>query len=257
MLSTHTVAGAKLPTLYDLPHLYDLIVQPGPCESFYRELAREAGGPILELACGTGRLTLPIARDGHAIIGLDSAPAMLDAARQKATAEGLLRIEFIRSDMRTFDLGRRFALVIVSCNSLAHLITIDEIASCFRSIARHLLAPDGVFAFDIANPDVRALARSSSHSVRLDQGPNPSAGIAIEERSTYDAARQVREASWRISDPRAGAREVAPLRLRQIFPQELPLLLSAAGLALRRRYGDFSCGVFHERSLNQVCLARA
>jgi SAM-dependent methyltransferase len=72
--------------LYDEPALYDLVVTPGPCEAFYRELARRTDGPVLELACGTGRLTVPLARDGQEVVGLDASPAMLRAARAKAEA---------------------------------------------------------------------------------------------------------------------------------------------------------------------------
>src|SRR5918912_1113576 len=109
-------------SLYDDPELYDLIVRPGPCEPFYREIARRTGGPILELACGTGRLTLALARDGHEVVGLDASRAMLRAAHAKAEAEDV-EITLVQGDMRSFDLGRRFPLVIVCCNSLAHLTT--------------------------------------------------------------------------------------------------------------------------------------
>src|SRR5690349_8398997 len=65
--------------LYDVPGLYDRVVRTGPCESFYGDLARQTGGPILELACGTGRLTIPLARDGHEVVGLDASRTMLRA----------------------------------------------------------------------------------------------------------------------------------------------------------------------------------
>jgi SAM-dependent methyltransferase len=70
-------------TLYEAPELYDLAFGPGPCEPFYSEEARRAAGPVLELACGTGRLTIPIARDGHEIVGLDASPAMLGTLTQQ------------------------------------------------------------------------------------------------------------------------------------------------------------------------------
>ena len=70
-------------TLYDNPHLYDLVVPRGPCEPFYRSVARSTGGPVLELACGTGRLTIPLAQDGHGVVGLDSSACMLRRARAK------------------------------------------------------------------------------------------------------------------------------------------------------------------------------
>ena len=241
--------------LYDLPPLYDLAIAPGPCEGFYREEARKAGGPILELACGTGRLTLPLAREGHEVVGLDLSPHMLQRARNKAVAQAI-DVAFIGGDMRAFDLGRQFALVFVSCNSLAHLTTSAEILACFECVRRHL-APGGVFAFDIVNPDLRALARSSSRPRRLDVGPNPSCAIAIEEVATYDPVQQVRFVNWRVREPGSVVRDLAPLALRQIFPQELSILLAASGLELVERYGDFARNPLDRASLNQICLARA
>ena len=268
-LGRDVVTGSGV-ALYDVPPLYDLVIRPGPCETYYRAHARRVGGPVLELACGTGRLTIPIAADGHEVVGLDASPAMLRRARQKAESwtSGLrashaeadvpdgLDLTFVEGDMRSFNLGRQFPLVIVSCNSLAHLITNDELKACFSTVLSHL-APGGLLAFDIVNPDVRALARDTLESVRLDLGPNRSSGIAVEEFAVYDPVQQVRILSWRVREPKVGVREVAPFRLRQIFPQELPLLLEASGLELAARHGDFTGNPLTGRGLNQVCLARA
>src|SRR5207244_1015020 len=75
---------------------------------FYMEEARKAGGPVLELACGTGRLTIPIAQAGVEIVGLDLSPSMLSHACTKAKAAGV-DIKFVEGDCRTFALGRKFA----------------------------------------------------------------------------------------------------------------------------------------------------
>ena len=122
--------------------------------SVYRDLAYQIGGPILELACGTGRLTIPLARDGHDIVGLDASSAMLRSAKSKTDG---LDIMFVHSDMRNFDLGRRFPLIILSCNSLAHLTSNEDLKAGLDRVAKHL-APGGVFAFDVINPDIRMLA---------------------------------------------------------------------------------------------------
>jgi SAM-dependent methyltransferase len=241
--------------LYDVPTLYDRMVQPGPCQAFYRDLAGRTGGPILELACGTGRLTLALARAGYEVVGLDASSAMLRAAQAKAEAEQV-EITFIHGAMRSFDLGRRFALVILCSNSLAHLTTNEDLKASLTCITKHL-APEGVFAFDVVNPDVGALARSPSDCMRLDLGPNPSSSIAVEEVASYDPVQQIRVAQWRVLEPDTSTREVAPLTLRLLFPQEVPLLLEAAGLALAARYGDFARNPLTSDSLNQICLARA
>src|SRR4051812_24989287 len=104
--------------LYEAPALYDRLVPPGPCEQFYGQVASQTGGPVLELACGTGRLTVPLAQAGHECVGLDASENMLGHARQKALAAGV-PVELIRADMTDFDMGRRFGLIVLSCNSMA------------------------------------------------------------------------------------------------------------------------------------------
>ncbi len=241
-------------TIYDDPHLYDEVVRPGPCDGFYRDVAAETGGPVLELACGTGRLTIPLARDGHDVTGLDASPSMLRAAQAKAGAEGV-SVLLRTGDMRSFSLGRRFRLVLVTCNSLAHLESNDALVSCLSGIREHL-AEDGILAFDIVHPRPSALAACDGRTVRLDLGINPSSGIPVEEEAHYDPVRQVRTARWRIGAGAGGGKPLAPLALRQIFPQELELLLQASGLRLTARYGDFARRPLSADSLNQICLAR-
>jgi SAM-dependent methyltransferase len=244
------VAPMRHETLYDDPHLYDLMVPRGPCEPFYRSVARSTGGPVLELACGTGRLTIPLAQDGHDVVGLDSSGCMLRRARAKA-AEAGVPVSLMRGDMRDFDLGQRFALVIVSCNSLGHLTGNHDLRLCFRAIRRHL-APGGLLAFDISNPRVLELAGAQeAHDITLE-----TSAITLKEAFCYDPVHQLRVSEWSVAGPSQHVREFAPIILRQIFPQELLLLLEAAGLELAARYGDFDRNPLTGDSLNQVCLAR-
>ncbi|TNC70387.1 class I SAM-dependent methyltransferase [Rubellimicrobium roseum] len=248
-----TADRGQEPSLYEAAEVYDAIVAPGPCEAFYREEARRAGGPVLELACGTGRLTLPLARDGHEVVGLDASPAMLAAARRKAKGQGL-RLSFVEGDMAGFDLGRRFGLVILSCNSLAHLTRTADLRACLRTVRRHL-APGGRLAFDVALPDPGLLQDGVTR--RLDLGPNPASAVEAEETAWYDPMRQIRVARWRVGPPGGPRQDFAPLVLRQFFPREIPLLLELEGLGLEARYGDFARNPLEPWSLNQICVARA
>jgi len=239
--------------LYDAPSLYDAMVPPGPCEAFYTRLARQAGGPILELACGTGRLSIPLARAGYSVTGLDLSPAMLRRAARKAERDGV-RVEFLAGDMRDFDLGRRFPLIVLSCNSLAHLLTPAEAKACLARIRQHL-EPDGIFAFDVVNPDLAALAGAGEDSRRTAVPADGSA--SVQACGGYDPVRQVRTLSWRLSAPTRGEPvQTRPMRLRQFFPQEVPLILETCGLALTERFGDFDGRPLTRQSLNQVCIAR-
>ena len=245
------VAGMQCDTLYDDPYLYDLIVPRGPCESFYRAVARSTGGPVLELACGTGRLTIPLAKDGHNVVGLDTSQCMLRRARAKA-AEAGVPLSLIEGDMRDFHLTELFALVIVSGNSLGHLTGNHDLRQGFRAIRRHL-APGGLLAFDISNPRVFELAGAQeAHGITSE-----TSAITLKEAFCYDPVHQLRVSEWSVSGPSQPIREFAPIILRQIFPQELLLLLEAAGLELAARYGDFDRNPLTGDSMNQVCVARA
>ncbi len=238
--------------LYDLPTIYDRVVPPGPCDPFYRGLAAQSGGSVLEMACGTGRLTVPLAQDGHKVTGLDSSATMLTAARCKAEAADVA-IEWIQADMASFDLGRRYDLIIVSCNSLAHMITADALVGCLRATRRHL-EPWGSLAFDIVNPNLKRLTRPSAERFR--RAHSTPEGVRIHERASYDPERQVMEARWRVEDPTGVTHHLEPLRLRQTFPSELPEVLAAAGMRLVDRFGDFERRPFGKTSRNQVCVAR-
>jgi SAM-dependent methyltransferase len=241
-------------TLYDFADLYDAIVPPGPCEAFYLAEARRAGGAVLELGCGTGRLTLPLAREGLEVVGLDASARMLAAALRKAEGEGLAPT-LLLGDMRDFDLGRRFALVIIPCNALAHLTATEEVLSCLAAIRRHLV-PGGMLAFDVVLPKPGLLAEAEETWRRLDLGPNPASAIEAEERASYDPVTQIRTAHWRIRPPCGGGVVEACMALRQFFPAELPLLLRLGGFELVSRYGDFARNPLTRWGLNQICLAR-
>lgn len=235
-------------SIYDLPPLYDRIVPPGPCESFYRALARRVGGAVLELACGSGRLTIPLAQDGHEVIGLDRSPAMLNAARAKARAMDV-PAAFLVGDMRRFAFGRRFGLVVLACNSLAHLTENDEVIACLSCVREHL-DRDGVLAFDIVNPD---LARLAAH--RTDLRFDAPDGLTVQETAAYDPVGQIRTACWTLRQADLEAAPLAPLVLRHFFPQEVGFMLRAAGLRLAARHGDFAGGPFAADSANQICIA--
>jgi SAM-dependent methyltransferase len=240
---------------YEHPEMYDRVSRATPLmAAFYRDVIREQGGPVLELACGTGRLTIPFALDGVDITGMDLAPAMLRVAREKAAAAGA-RVGFVAGDMRRFRLSRRFGVIFIPFNSLLHLQTAAEIRECFGRVREHLV-PGGVFAFDVFNPHVAKLAREPG--VRFTEGTiEDSLGtLVLESSPAYDAGAQVNRSTRYISSPEQKDILVVPLHLRCIFPQELPLLLELAGLRLDERYGDFERSAFEGSSNLQVVIAR-
>ncbi|MCB0367461.1 MAG: class I SAM-dependent methyltransferase [Bdellovibrionales bacterium] len=136
---------------YDGAYSVKLDLQDLP---FYRDLAHRYKGPILEIACGTGRISIPLARDGHQITGLDRSPAMLEVFKKSLTREPTevqSRIELTTGDMRDFDLGKRFPMIIIPFRPIQHLYTVEDQIAALKTAARHL-SPQGVFAFDVFFP---------------------------------------------------------------------------------------------------------
>jgi SAM-dependent methyltransferase len=245
-------------SLYDHADLYDLVaadVAPAGQAAFYLRQAQACGGPVLELACGTGRLTLPIAAAGFDTTGLDASAAMLAGAERKARENGL-HIGFIHGDMGSFELGRRFRMIFIGARSLQHLTDTADLVACFSAVSRHL-EEDGAFAFDIFNPDMRILARDKLQRFPVGEYQHAELGkLTLEEATDYDPASQVSRTTWYFSTREQRDSLVVPLVLRSIFPQELPLLVHAGGLRLEQRFGDFSGGPFDGRSRHQVCVCR-
>ncbi|MFG1909759.1 class I SAM-dependent methyltransferase [Kribbella sp. NPDC048928] len=222
--------------------LYDRLF-PGGVQAvdFYRAAADRQGGCVLELGCGTGQKLIPIASDGHPCVGLELSPHMLAEARRKAD-ERRVEVEWVQGDMREFDLGRSFDLVFVAANSLLHLHEADDLVGCFRSVRRHL-APGARLVFDVFNPSVRMLAQADGVRRRRDalSFVDPDRGVVhVDVAETYDAAAQVTRGTWYFSTATEADFAVAPLEIRSIFPQELPLLLSLGGLRVVERFGTWS-----------------
>ncbi len=239
--------------------LYDLMFPGGgPAVEFYREQARRQGGRVLELGCGTGNKLIPVAADGHPCTGLDFSAEMLAVARRKAGERGVA-VDWVRGDMRDFDLGRAFDLVFITGNSLLHVPDSDGLVSCFRAVRRHL-APGARFVFDVFNPSVRLLAAADGVRRPRDSVSfrDPARGdVRVDVAETYDAAAQITRGTWYFSTEDEPDFVAAPVEVRSVFPQELPLLLSLGGLRLVERLGDWSGRPFDGDSPTQLCVCEA
>ncbi len=242
--------------IYDHPALYDALLPVGAHLPYYLELSRQTSGDVLELACGTGQLTVPVASSGVPIVGIDTSAPMLNLAKERAAA-ARVSVEHLLGDMRNFDLGRQFGLIFIARNSLLHLHSSEDLLAAFARVRRHL-APEGIFAFDIFNPSVRILASPADQRFSLFQVETESFGtLSVEGTNDYDSATQVNRGNWHVSAQGKPHTWIFPLALRSIFPQELPLLLAAGGFHLKSRAGDLDQTPFDSNSRLQVCLCRA
>jgi SAM-dependent methyltransferase len=239
--------------------LYDRLFPGGEqAVDFYRAEAERQGGSVLELGCGTGRKLIPIGADGRPCMGLELSAPMLAEAQRKAAERGV-DVEWVRGDMREFDLHQTFDLVFIAANTLLHLHDANDLVRCFRSVRRHL-APRARFIFDVFNPSVRMLAEADG--VRRRRGAlsfmDPDRGVVhVDVAETYDAAAQVTRGRWYFSTDSEADFAVAPLEIRSIFPQELPLLLALGGLRVVDRFGDWSRGPLTSDSALQLCVCES
>lgn len=242
--------------LYDWPELYDLVSPPDPAmEGFYVETAGGPGRHVLELACGTGRLTLPLARSGANITGGDLSQTMLTSARQWARAQGLAPV-LVQLDMRDFDLGQRFDSIVVAANSLLHLTdTADQLA--FLAAARRHLKPDGRLAFDVFVPSAWMLSRPGDERQQLGVFQHLELGeVRVDETIAYDPISQVSHIDWYWSHGAKRDFRHTKIEMRQIYPQELGLLLERAGFTMVERFGGFDRSPLTPGSMRQVVVCR-
>ncbi len=252
-------------TFYD-PVVYDATAQgvPGDVEFFVQlaKEAHEAGLPVLELACGTGRVAIPIAREGVRVVGLDRSPAMLGRAREKSI--GLSSVRWVEGDMRDFDLPERFGLIFIPFRSFQHLLTVEDQLSCLSCIRRHL-APAGRLAINIFNPDIVLIvnwltARKGSLELTR-QGDAQGDRWKRWESVDFMPATQRHDVTFvdeRLDgDGVVVSRVYRGLKLRYTFRYEMEHVLIRAGFQIEALYGDFSGSAFEDTSPEMVWLARA
>ena len=181
----HYLSGGPAVDFYDVR---EAIGPSNPCEgdlAFYLRQARRTGSPILELGCGTGRISLPLAQAGFDVIGLDQSPSMLLVAREKAKRSPR-PVRFVRGNMARFQLRRRFRLVLIPYRAFQHLLTPTDQRRCLRCVHRHL-AREGRLVVHLFDPRLEfcfpgspnpANARSTAHDPRS----NRSVEVVVTDR---------------------------------------------------------------------------
>jgi SAM-dependent methyltransferase len=237
-------ASANLPSTFDDGEAYDLILKDIPYGfDFYTSLARRAKGPVLDIACGTGRILLPCLQDGVDIEGLDLYEPMLNTLRAKAAALNLSPT-LHQADMCRFSLPRRFALVMIPFNAFIHNMTQEDQIACPECCRNHLL-PGGSLVFDTFFPSLEIVGAPQNTRVLEGEVPHPETGLPMRmyDTRTFDRVAQQQHSINEIELLDAGgniARTIrSEIRSRYIYKNEMQLLLRAAGFKRFEIYGDF------------------
>ncbi len=232
---------------------------------FYRRFAEQqlgSSGHVLELACGSGRVTIGLARQGFDVLGIDLSQPMLERAKARVSRLGRAakkRVHLLRADMRSFALGRRYPLIVMAFNSFEHLYTRVDVAACLKQVAQHL-EPDGRFVFDVQLPDMRWLCRSPEIRWSRTMFRHPGTGKKTEYTTnhSYDPISQIVliRLYYKTDEDGREDTQVINLSQRKFFPAELEMLLSANGFCAVERYGDFQDHPLNQDAENQVLVCK-
>jgi SAM-dependent methyltransferase len=239
-----------LADLYDLEysHEYDL--------PSWLTLAKREGGPIVEWGAGTGRLVIPLAKAGFDVTGVELSERMVEEGRKKGGT-----IEWVCGDMRTAQLGQRYALAVCAFNSFLCLLNVDEALAFLRNAREHL-KPGGLLGIEVSSFSPEELVDPPGgpelrHDFTRDL---PEGKLDRFSVSRYDAASQLLtmrlfyelyDASGELKDRRAH-----DLTIRVTGRDELRLLLRLAGFEVEAVYGGFEGEPFAAGSDHLIVLAR-
>lgn len=232
---------------------------------FYVQLAKESGGPVLELGCGTGRVTLPIAEAGIEAVGLDLSLEMLDIARQKLSGmseEVQERIQFVQGDMADFALERQFSLVILPANQFRELLTTEEQMFCLHCVSLHL-EKGGALVIELTNP-FRSIKRWTAGEIyHRKVGYCRETGTIVEclfKTISVNLMEQWIEQETiyleHLSDGSV-VRHAGRGSSRHVFPRELDLLLKTSGFEVFDRCGGYDRACLEDNSPRLIVRARA
>jgi SAM-dependent methyltransferase len=226
----------------------------------WSDLAYEAGGPVLELGCGSGRVLLHLARQGFAVTGVDSSPAMLNLARGRLSRQPSIagRVTLLADNFVRLHLDKTFPLILLPFNTFAHMIDPADARATLETISRHL-APGGRAAFSLPNPipvygdppEAMVLERTFRDEER---------NVTVQQFSSLrvDRVAQLGHILWiydEVDSSGTVTRTTVPMTLRYFFPNEFSTLLEQSGLRLLHLWGNYDRAPFAEDSpvLIAVC----
>ena len=231
-------------TPFDDGALYDLFLGSFPIGlDFYWGLAKAARGPVLDVACGTGRILLPCLQAGVDIEGVDLFAGMLQRLREKAAALGL-NPTLHQADMARFQLPRRYALIMIVFNAFVHNLTTEDQLACLRTGRDHL-QPGGLLVFDVSFPGQQWVGASSGARELEGEIQHPETGLPVRawDTRTFDRVKQLQHSFNEIEMLNAEGEVIAVhssrTTMRWTYKPEMELLLRTAGFGRWEILGDF------------------
>ena len=238
--------------------MQDLVDTP-----FYLELAKESGGPVLEIGCGTGRVLLPIAREGIDIHGVDNSGPMLGLLDEKLAREEPSvrnRVSLHAGDMRDLRLSRKFPLVTIPFRPMQHMYTLVDQVRALRSAAIHV-SEGGVLAFDVFYPKFERLSVGLGEEM-LETEWSPAPGTMIRRYYRKDAIDKIHQVLTltflfrTFREEQLVEEERETLRMSYYTYPHLQALFLLAGLKSVAEYGSFAKTPLDNNAEEMIFLLR-
>jgi SAM-dependent methyltransferase len=237
---------------------YDHVVpyRSRPDVEFYVAHARAAGGRVLEVGCGTGRILLPMARAGAEVVGIDVSRPMLDVlddnlAREPDTVRA--RVHIVEDDMRSFDLHERFPLVVLPFRSFQHMLTPEDQRRALRCLHAHL-ADEGRLVLDLFNPSIPFLGDPAwgkypipEPEFAMPDGRRVTRSYRVLERDYFN---QIQHVEFIVDVVHADGRtehRAERFQIRYLFRYEAQYLLECEGFRVEALYGDYDRTPYGEK----------
>ncbi|MBI9058993.1 MAG: class I SAM-dependent methyltransferase [Labilibaculum sp.] len=223
-------------------------------EFYKRWLPKNKDACILELCCGTGRLTIPIAKAGYDICGVDYTSSMLEQAKVKASEEGV-KIEFIEADIRTLDLPEKYDLIFIPFNSIHHLYKNEDLFKAFNVVKNHL-KEGGLFLLDCFNPNIQFIVEGEKEQKEIAEYTSKDGReILIKQIMRYENKTQINLIEWHYFI-NGEFNSIQNLDMRLFFPQELDSYLEWNGFNIIHKFGDFEEKAFNDNSEKQIFVCQ-
>ena len=206
---------------------------------FWMDLADQAGDPILELGCGTGRILGRMAAGGHISVGLDKDPKMLSYLQKELEPEATAPV-LIVADMCRFNLHQRYSLINIPCNTFSTLSETER-SDCLDCVVNHL-KPGGLFAFSIANPAALSSLPARSGIELEEEFILPQTGNPVQVSSSWRRTRDHFRLTWYydLLQPDGRVQRITAQADHQMAPSQVYLdELRGSGLKLKALYGEF------------------
>jgi len=238
--------------IYLNPNLYDALHNDiGTDENVIKYYAKKCNGPVLEIACGTGRLSKYIIDLGLPYTGIDNSKPFLDISLQKFGGNGT----FLHNNMQDFKLAEKFDFIFIGFNSFLHNLTDKDALNCLRCVREHLNS-DGIFLLSIFLPDPEFLYRDEYlHEARTFFNYNGKQ-CRVMERNSYNDETQINSLTWQLEIDGKQSDEIYCFKQRMFYPHKMHLLFQESGFSVNEKFGDWDMNPMDEESPLQIYICK-